>query len=264
MAEPTERRRQEGNNRRWHRIHLRTVHAGEDRTERAELVHCGRKEAFVSVARCAECDGFLRLDRSDRESYLVCKDDGGPARGVARLSRLEPKPLPAPDSIPVSEIMTRDVVCARADLSVEALARLMIEHGISGVPVVDKRGHAVGVVSKTDLIRLLEESVAEVGKGEPLAVSRGGVRYELGPGFHLQELSRATVADVMTPLVFALPDDASVAQAAAMMAYEGVHRVPVVAGEGEVVGLLSSLDVLGWLGRESGYVLPSMRPRASR
>ena len=40
------------------------------------------------------------------------------------------------------------------------------------------------------------------------------------------------------------------------MAYEGVHRLPVVSDDGRVVGLVSSIDVLAWMGRHSGYVLP--------
>ncbi len=58
-------------------------------------------------------------------------------------------------------------------------------------------------------------------------------------------------------LVFSLPEHASLAQAAALMALEGVHRIPVVAADGKVVGIVSSLDLMRWMARRGGYVLPS-------
>jgi CBS domain-containing protein len=61
----------------------------------------------------------------------------------------------------------------------------------------------------------------------------------------------------MTPVTFVLPENASIAQAAALMAYEGVHRIPVVSCSGDIVGLVSSLDVLRWLGQASGYLVPA-------
>jgi CBS domain-containing protein len=60
----------------------------------------------------------------------------------------------------------------------------------------------------------------------------------------------------MTPVSVTLPEDACVAQAAAIMAYEGIHRLPVIGASHEVVGLISSLDVMRWIARRSGYVVP--------
>jgi CBS domain-containing protein len=60
----------------------------------------------------------------------------------------------------------------------------------------------------------------------------------------------------MSHLVFSLPEGATVPQAAALMAYEGVHRAPVVSVDDRVVGIVSSLDVLKWLGRHYGFVVP--------
>ena len=49
------------------------------------------------------------------------------------------------------------------------------------------------------------------------------------------------------------PRPAAVALAAALMAYEGVHRIVVVDRGGYVVGLVSSLDVARWLGTRAGH-----------
>jgi hypothetical protein len=103
------------------------------------------------------------------------------------------------------------------------------------------------LVSKTDLVRERHDG-GGLEEWEPLCVRvGGGVEYELDPEFHAALIARATVADIMMPIVFALPENATVTKAAALMAYEGVHRVPVVSSGGQVVGVLSSLDILGWL-----------------
>jgi CBS-domain-containing membrane protein len=125
----------------------------------------------------------------------------------------------SPDD-PVSSIMTRKVVCARPEMDASLLRARLIERGVSGAPVVDDWGHLLGVATKTDLV-------------EHEVTSQRGHK---------------TVGDIMMPLVFTLPPEASIGQAAALMAYEGVHRVIVVDEKGCVVGLVSTLDIARWLG----------------
>jgi predicted transcriptional regulator len=55
---------------------------------------------------------------------------------------------------------------------------------------------------------------------------------------------------------FSLTESASIARAAALMSFEGVHRVVIIDVSGVVVGVLSSLDILRWVAQSSGYVLP--------
>jgi CBS domain-containing protein len=121
---------------------------------------------------------------------------------------------------PISSIMTRKVVCARPEMDASLLRARMLEHGVSGAPVVDDWGRVLGVASKTDLIE--HEVTSERGQ--------------------------KTVGDIMMPMAFTLPAEASIGQAAALMAYEGVHRVVVVDTKGCVVGIVSTLDIAKWLG----------------
>ncbi|HKE15490.1 MAG TPA: CBS domain-containing protein [Kofleriaceae bacterium] len=125
----------------------------------------------------------------------------------------------SPDD-PVSSIMTRKVVCARPEMDASLLRARLIERGVSGAPVVDDWGRVLGVATKTDLV-------------EHEVTSQRGHK---------------TVGDIMMPLVFTLPPEASIGQAAALMAYEGVHRVIVVDEKGCVAGLVSTLDIARWLG----------------
>ena len=126
------------------------------------------------------------------------------------------------DDVTVSSVMSRDVLCVPPDLSVGALAELMIGKHVRSAPVCDERGRVIGVVSMSDLARA----------------------------------TGATVADVMMPFAFTLATSASLARAAALMAYEGVGRVVVVEPDGRVAGVVSAVDVMRWLARAEGYVVP--------
>ncbi|HXU72294.1 MAG TPA: CBS domain-containing protein [Polyangia bacterium] len=60
----------------------------------------------------------------------------------------------------------------------------------------------------------------------------------------------------MARLTFTLRETESVSQAAALMALEHIHRISIVTDDGRVAGIVASTDVLGWLGRQDGYIIP--------
>ena len=73
----------------------------------------------------------------------------------------------------------------------------------------------------------------------------------------------ATVRDIMTHIVFSLSQDAPISRAAALMSYEGIHRIVITSPQGAAVGIVSSLDILRWLARRDGYVVPGHTQRQS-
>jgi CBS domain-containing protein len=166
----------------------------------------------------------------------------------------------APDpSTPIAEIMTQTVHCVRPETPLDEVLDLLVRHSISGVPVVDTCGRAVGIVSRADLLRARQED-GETSEMRPVtAMPRQHDGSDFGLGMYVLEPVSVTAEAVMTPVVLALPESANVGQAAALMAYEGVHRLPVVADGGEVVGILSAIDVLRWFGSLSGYFIPPGR-----
>jgi CBS domain-containing protein len=212
-------------------ISVRRVYSGEGELTSAVEVYCHPRERSVPVETCEGCDdyaGMLLAVDGSRKLVLCRRLNPETARGLERPTPPMPRRLPVleptpADRVPVSEILTADVVCVREDLTLAALAKLLLDRGLSGVPVVDAAGRPIGVVSKTDLVR------------HPDATGR--------------------VAEVMTPMSFVLHPDATISQAAALMAFEGVHRLPVVSDDGKVIGLCSSLDVLRWLGQRDGYLV---------
>ena len=57
----------------------------------------------------------------------------------------------------------------------------------------------------------------------------------------------------MTPAVYSFTPETTVADAPAVMAFEGTHHLPVVDESGTLVGMVSALDVLDWMARQASY-----------
>jgi CBS domain-containing protein len=142
---------------------------------------------------------------------------------MATTTTYAPSAVPiTADCVPVTRIMTRNVVCARPRLPVKALVRLMIRNHIGCVPIVDDRGHPRGMVTKSDLIELLDDGNA-------------------------LDADAQIAEDIMMPLAITLDENATVAHVASLMAIEGFHHVMIVGKSGALTGLVSSQDVVRWI-----------------
>lgn len=149
----------------------------------------------------------------------------------------------------VAEIMSRDPYCAQSGTRVEALAKAFLEKCVSSAPVIDGDGIPIGLVSQTELLRELRSRGTEP-KGSQNAARRGA-----GGSTYPTTLQR-TARDIMAPVVLCLPESASISHAAAMMAFEGVRHVPIIDAAGKIVGQVSTHDILRWMARREGYLIP--------
>jgi len=172
----------------------------------------------------------------------------------------------------VRDIMRTDVVTVRSDDSARALARVLSDSEISGAPVLDGHGKVVGVASATDLVRLAAEDAEmnlsavtlrpERNRGADLADEDDpDSLVEADPyGFFLPEDSpfqgaevleqfpetsfdAVTVADLMTPVSFAVEPSMPVPELCAFLVRGRIHRALVVEND-ELVGIVTSQDVL--------------------
>lgn len=146
------------------------------------------------------------------------------------------------------DIMTRDVITVRPDTSVEVIARLLTEHHISGVPVIDDQGRVVGIVSESDLF--LKE------KGIPFsAVKLPSLFKQWVDPVRLTEIYEGarqhTAAEVMTREVICAEAEDDVGGVAWLMAQHHLKRVPVLRN-GVLVGIITRADVIRMLARENG------------
>ncbi len=225
-------------------------------------VYCPLREKSVAVTQCESCERFhaLHFDAETRATSVAGRCEPPPAVPSEEAAHPRGGPAAIDPHTPLSQIMTKAVICVRPDTPLDDVMDLLVRHSISGVPVVDAEGRALGIVSRTDALRAARErgDTEEVRTLTARPHDRGSEGVERGS--HVYEPVATTAGDVMSAVVLALHESSNIGQGAALMAFEGVHRLPVVGDGGEVVGILSALDVLRWLGRHSGYLIPSHRP----
>ena len=141
------------------------------------------------------------------------------------------------------DIMTRDVVTVRDDMDLHDLAKLLLEKGITGAPVVDGDGHLAGVISQTDLVYY------GMTRGDELTDTSHFYQHarvegqHIPKGFQIEDFNSGVVADVMTPVVHSVAESATVESVSRMMTRNHIHRVIVRRGR-KVTGIISALDVL--------------------
>jgi CBS domain-containing protein len=136
------------------------------------------------------------------------------------------------------DIMTRNVFTVPPDMAVPDVARLLFDHQISAVPVIDSEGRLVGILNEGDLL----------GR-PPLKRTKGSwLLFFEGDSF-LESLAAARdfkVTDLMVRDVITVTEHTPVDFVASLLHRHKVKSVPVLNG-GKLVGIISRIDVLGAL-----------------
>ncbi|MFI1354443.1 CBS domain-containing protein [Streptomyces sp. NPDC020898] len=141
----------------------------------------------------------------------------------------------------VGSVMTTEVVRAEYGTPFKEVARLLADHRISGLPVVDEDDHVIGVISETDLM------VRQAATSDPYEPSRhrfGLAQLTRGARRRAAKVKARTAGHLMTePPVVAHADD-TIVQAARTMAQRRVERLPVLDEAGRLVGIVTRRDLL--------------------
>jgi CBS domain-containing protein len=140
-----------------------------------------------------------------------------------------------------SDVMTRDVVAIGPDMPAQDIAKLLLAHGISAVPVVDREGIPIGMVSEGDLLPRDEREriarrdwwLALLAEGEIL--SRDFLASLQSPGRRAR--------DMMTAPVITVEEDTGIEDIATLLAAYQIKRVPVVRDD-RIVGIVSRADLI--------------------
>jgi CBS domain-containing membrane protein len=135
----------------------------------------------------------------------------------------------------VKEVMSGSVISVKRDADLQEAARLLSEHRISGMPVIDESDLVIGIVSETDLLVL-----AGMNKGHTLKDIVRGLLGEPTPS----RTGGSRVEDVMTsPPVTSKADD-DIAGVAKVLDEKRIKRLPVVDAAGKLIGIISRADIV--------------------
>lgn len=195
------------------------------------LVRAGR--AAQTIVRFAEEGGFdLVVIGADGQRGL-----GGTADKVAEsapcavlIARAQPL------SVQVRDVMSPDVVTVGLDTPLEQVVELLIQRRLKAVPVIDA-GQVVGIITGGDLLQ-------RGGLGLRLSLQQRLPADALAEQLRELAAQGKTAADVMTSPAITVQDEARVDEAARLIADKHVKRLPVVNAMGQLVGIISRLDVL--------------------
>ncbi len=139
------------------------------------------------------------------------------------------------------DIMKRDVVTIHSSASLRDISRLLAEHRIIGIPVVDDDKRLVGMISMRDIIR---EEVRTLG-----AMPDYQDVYELfSSAMDMEEaesisVRRLWVEEIMSRDLHTAVESTPVREICAMMNKFGVHRIPILRDE-RLVGLVTAMDII--------------------
>jgi CBS domain-containing membrane protein len=191
----------------------------------------------------ASIDACAPVDISDDDIYEAMKDISGylditPAdfkevylkayrHAVTRLTR----------SVKARDVMTRDVASVGPDTPLEDVAQMMADRKVSGVPVVDRAGKVVGVISEKDFL-------VHLGTGEPRTFMEVVAECLKGSGCLAAPLRSYGAADFMNSPAVTVTEETPVMEIAQTFLQHKINRVPVVDHDGRLMGIVSRADVV--------------------
>jgi CBS-domain-containing membrane protein len=133
----------------------------------------------------------------------------------------------------VKDVMSTHVIAVRRSAHYKEMAAMLHRMRLSAFPVIDEDNKVIGVVSETDLLtkEALEGSVPRTVQG----MTRQRVQ---------SQVNGVTAADLMTKPAVTIGPDQTVTDAARLMYNRRVKRLPVVNGDGTLIGIVTRSDVL--------------------
>jgi len=135
--------------------------------------------------------------------------------------------------VKITEVMSRPVISVTPETTIKEAAAILVDRGLSGLPVLDAVGTLVGIISEADLLEI---------------EARPDPRSQATPMGPTANSAPVLVGEVMTRDVVMVADTAEVSQAAKLMLDHGVKRLPVVRDD-HVIGIVSRRDLVKVIGR---------------
>jgi CBS domain-containing protein len=131
------------------------------------------------------------------------------------------------DAQTAADLMTPNPISIRANATIGEAKALLTDRGFGAAPVIDDAGHPIGVVSSSDILAHDREQ-----RGSQFSSSSA------------TGCDQTLVRDIMTPVVFSVALDTAANRVVQEMVGLKVHRLFVVDTDGNLIGVITALDVL--------------------
>ncbi len=178
----------------------------------------------------------------------------------------------------VRDIMQSDVIGVRKGTSCRELVEILDEEGISGAPVLDTDDRVLGVVSRTDVLRMIA-SEPEIDAGEEFweilgrdatGAADDPAAYYVSPesaalflpasqAIRADVIQDTPVEEIMTPVAFDVDSGMTIPELARFLVQGRIHRALVI-DAGKLAGIVTAFDVLRAVAAESSAEEPSAGP----
>jgi len=139
------------------------------------------------------------------------------------------------------DIMTKKVIVVHPETEIIQAARLLLEHHINGLPVVDREGRLEGMICQDDLVTQqkkipLPSYFILLDSLIPLSSQKDIERA-------LKKMAAITVAEAMSTDPLTVGPETELEEIATLMVKHNIHTVPVLEG-GRLVGIIGKEDIL--------------------
>jgi CBS domain-containing protein len=140
-------------------------------------------------------------------------------------------------SLKARDIMSSEVISVRPDSSLEVVAEILSENGISGVPVADAEGRICGMISEKDF--LIHMGVKKTGTFMTIIA-----QCLQNKGCLALPIRRQKAENIMITPVVTVTEDATAFEISGILTEKNINRVPVVRQENRLVGIITRSDIV--------------------
>lgn len=142
---------------------------------------------------------------------------------------------------PIVSIMTTDVLATMSHVTIPVVARIMTDHDISGLPVLDNDGQLVGIITEQDIVS--HEMRVDTPTFLPILDAVIRMPFDTSDD-DIRRVLAITAEDLMTSPVYSVTIDSTVQEVANLMFERKVNPVPVLDREHRIVGIVSRSDIV--------------------
>ena len=136
----------------------------------------------------------------------------------------------------LKEIMTKEVITVTPQTPLREVGKILKEKKISGMPVVDANNDLVGIITVTDILKILKEIY------QWQQIERKTTGLKISDLVEKESLNKR-VKDVMTKNIFTLDSDKNINDLMYLVFTKNIHTIPIMEN-GKLAGIIGKRDLI--------------------